>query len=364
MPAMNAPAAGVRRVLAFVVLLCATTVSTAAQTTVWIPCSKDNTLYQSATGALSNGSGPSVFVGLNGLAQPRRALLQFDIAAHVPAGASIVSASLSVHVVQTNPPAPLSVTGHRVLQAWGEGASVAGGGGGGGGVPAAANDATWLHAMSPSVLWTNPGGDFVAAPSFTLVTPALGLGSASPAAGAAADVQLWLDTPTQNHGWILVSDETLSGSTARRLDSRESTTGIRPFLAVTFVVAGQSGLWGRGCPVGSDTFDLVLVGAPIGGSTVHHVHRAGPSNSVGIFYFGLDLEPAGILLQPECRLYLSPVSSWVAGNLFVLDILGNGTSSWTHTTSFPGLYFVTQSAALDNSAFGLALTNAAVSVLQ
>lgn len=360
---MNTQLAGACRALSSLALLLATAVPAAAQTTVWIPCSKDNTLYDSPTGALSNGAGPGIFVGLNGLAQPRRALLRFDVAAHVPAGASIVSASLSVHVAQTNPPAPLPVTGHRVLQAWGEGASVAGGGGGGG-APAAANDATWLHAMSPSVLWTNPGGDFVAAPSFTMVTPGLGLATAPPAAGATADVQLWLDTPLQNHGWLLTSDETLPGSTARRLDSRESTTGIRPFLAVTYVVTGQSGLWGRGCPVGSNTFDLVLVGAPIGGSTVHHVHRAGPANSVGIFYFGLDLEPGGILLQPECRLYLSPVSSWVAGNLFVLDILGNGTSSWTHTTSFPGLYFVTQSAALDNSPLGLALTNAAVSVLQ
>jgi hypothetical protein len=196
-----------------------------------------------------------------------------------------------------------------------------------------------------------------------MVTPPLGFAASPPAAGAAADVQLWLDTPAQNHGWLLASDETLPGSTARRLDARESN-GIRPFLTVTYLQAGQSGRWGQGCPVGGGTFDLVPVGAPIGGTAVHHVHLGGPPNSVGIFYFGLDLEPAGILLQPDCRVYLSPVSGWVPGSLFLLDGLGNGTSSWTHTTSFPGLFFVTQSAALDGSPFGLALTNAAVSVLQ
>ena len=232
---MNIRPAGICRALSCIGLWFVTVGAAAAQTTVWIPCGKDNTLYESATGALSNGSGPGLFVGLNANAQPRRALLRFDVAANVPAGAAIVSAQLTVNVVQSNPMAPLAVTGHRVLQAWGEGASVAAGGGGGG-APALANDATWLHTMSPSGFWTNAGGDFVPAASFSMQTPALGVVSSPRTELVTGDVQFWLDNPAQNHGWLLKSDETLVGSTARRLDARESN-GVRPFLAVTFVVA-------------------------------------------------------------------------------------------------------------------------------
>src|SRR5690606_14013123 len=200
----------------------------------------------------------------------------------------------------------------------------------GGGAPASATDATWLHAMFPNTFWTNAGGDFAPAPSFVMTTPQLGVVTSPPAAGAVADVQLWLDAPAQNHGWVLVSDEAVLGATARRLDSRESS-GLRPFLTVSYVVPGQAGLWGQGCPVGGDPFELVLVGAPIGGQTMHHVHFDGPANSVGIVYFALALEPAGVLLQPDCRLYLSPTSAWIPGNAFVLDGFGTGISSWTHS---------------------------------
>ncbi|MBX3461967.1 MAG: DNRLRE domain-containing protein [Planctomycetes bacterium] len=334
-----------------------------AQTTVWVPCSADNTLYESATGALSNGSGPSLFVGRAGNGLLRRAVLRFDVAAQVPAGAAIVAAGLTVRAVQSSDPTPLPVTGHRLLQAWGEGGSVATSGNGGAGAPAAANDATWLHAFSPSAFWNQAGGDFAAAPSFVLAMPAVGTVSAAPTAAAVADVQAWLDTPAQNHGWLLLADESVSGATARRLDSREST-GVRPFLAVTYVLPGQAGLWGEGCPVGSGRFDLVLVGAPVGGQTMHHVHFGGPPGSVGVFYFALGLEPGGVLLQPDCRLYLPLAQGWVPGNLFVLDGTGTGSSSWTHGTSYPGLYFTTQSAALDGSALGFALSNAGVAVLQ
>ena len=127
---------------------------------------------------------------------------------------------------------------------------------------------------------------------------------------------------------------------------------------------GQAAAWGQGCPVGADPFQLVLVGAPIGGQTMHHVHLDGPPNSIGVSYFALGLEPAGIVLQPNCRLYLAPTAGWIPGNLFLLDGDGAGVTSWTHTTMFPGLYFVTQSAALDGSPFGLALSNAGLVVLQ
>lgn len=338
------------------------TATIAAQSTAWIPCAADNTLYESATGALSNGAGAGLFVGRSGNGDVRRAVLRFDVAANVPAGAAIVSVSLTVRVAQSGFAAPLEVTGHRLLQGWGEGTSVATAGGGGGGAPATAGDATWLHAQWPSVLWNSAGGDYDAVASLSLTTPQVGVATSLPAAGAVADVQLWLDQPAQNHGWLLRSDE-LVASTARRLDSREAV-GLPPFLTVTYVVPGQAGVWGRGCPVGAGEFELVLVGAPIGGQTMQHVHLGGPANAIGISYFALGLEPAGIVLQPDCRLYLAPAAGWIPGNVFLLDGFGTGVTAWTHTTSYPGLYFVTQSAALDQSPLGLALTNAGVAVLQ
>ena len=41
---------------------------------------KDNTLYESSTGSLSNGAGQHFFVGLTRLNLARRGLLAFDIA--------------------------------------------------------------------------------------------------------------------------------------------------------------------------------------------------------------------------------------------------------------------------------------------
>ncbi|MGE5395712.1 MAG: DNRLRE domain-containing protein, partial [Candidatus Saccharibacteria bacterium] len=129
--------------------------SLTGQTTVNINPVKDNTLYEDATGSLSNGSGIHLFVGLTNLNSKRRSLVQFDIASNVPAGATIVSASLTLTVDQTNS-GPNNVELHTVSVDWGEGASVASGSGGGGAV-AQANDATWLHNFYNHSLWKNPG---------------------------------------------------------------------------------------------------------------------------------------------------------------------------------------------------------------
>ena len=53
-----------------------------------IVASKDNTLYQSATGSLSNGAGQNFFVGRTRQSSNslRRGLIAFDIAANIPVG--------------------------------------------------------------------------------------------------------------------------------------------------------------------------------------------------------------------------------------------------------------------------------------
>ena len=61
---------------------------------VTVPASRDNTLIEDPSGALSNGAGPSLFAGRT--AQPRnsirRAVIAFDIAGTIPAGSVITGA--------------------------------------------------------------------------------------------------------------------------------------------------------------------------------------------------------------------------------------------------------------------------------
>src|SRR6478609_9464642 len=65
-------------------------------TSVAIPASADNTLFQDQTNN-SNGVGPFLFAGetVRGFGA-RRALLKFDVAGNVPAGAHIDSVTLQV----------------------------------------------------------------------------------------------------------------------------------------------------------------------------------------------------------------------------------------------------------------------------
>ncbi|HEX6813402.1 MAG TPA: DNRLRE domain-containing protein [Planctomycetota bacterium] len=335
----------------------------AAQTTVTVPCAADNTLYESPTGALSNGAGPSIFAGTNATTPPmaRRALVRFDVAASVPAGATILSASLSVNVVQTTAFPPIPVAVHRVLQSWGEGTSVSTLGQGGQGAPATTNDATWLHRFWPSTLWTAAGGDFAPAPSFTIVTPAFGTGTSPISPGTVTDVQFWLNNPAQNFGWLLKTDELLA-STARRMDSRENSVGTPPSLSVTYVVPGQLATWGTGCPVGAGTFGFSYVGSPVGGTTIQLVNTNAPPLTVGAVFFSLQLDPIGLPLLPGCTIYL-PLTGLITGPIFVTDGAGNGSAPFGVPFGFPGFIVVAQSLALAPSPLGFLLSNAAVADL-
>ncbi|HVS11273.1 MAG TPA: hypothetical protein VMS76_15495, partial [Planctomycetota bacterium] len=121
--------------------------SAASAGQVIVPASKDNTLYQSPTGSLSNGAGPNFFAGRDGTGGIKRAVIAFDVAAHVPAGSRIDAARL-VLTLSATVAGPKNVGLHALLADWGEGTSVAGFGGGGG-AAATPGDATWLHTFHP-----------------------------------------------------------------------------------------------------------------------------------------------------------------------------------------------------------------------
>ena len=204
---------------------------------VTLNSSKDNTLYEDAGGALSNGAGQYFFVGrtTQGANSIRRGLIAFDFAGSIPAGSIVVSATLRLDLSQTTlGPQPVEL--HRLTANWGEGTSNATTMGGGMGAPATPGDATWIHRFYNTTFWAAPGGDFVVtASATTTVGSVVGFYTWGPTAGMVADVQTWLDTPATNFGWLLLGNETTT-TTAKRFNTREhSDPTTRPALIVEYV---------------------------------------------------------------------------------------------------------------------------------
>ncbi len=208
--------------------------SASAQIQVTIDANRDNTLYESASGATSNGAGDNFFVGRTNQTSNsiRRGLIRFDVAARVPANATITSATLTLSMSRTTS-GNQTVTLHRASAAWGEGTSNANGNEGGG-APAVTNDATWIHRIFNSATWTSAGGDFSATPSSSLAVGGIAAYTWASTAALVSDVQQWLTTPAANFGWVLRGNES-AGSTSKRFDARENpTVANRPKLTVTY----------------------------------------------------------------------------------------------------------------------------------
>ena len=202
-------------------------------TVVSIPPSLDNTMFSNGN---SSGAGLFLFSGRTGPSAGghlQRALIQFDIASAVPAGATIESVDLRL-VVQAGGPqgGTQTYTLHRVLAEWGEGTSESGGGLG---APPTVGDATWTHRFHPTHAWSNLGGDFVAAGSGSLdIPPVQGFVTFESTPGLVADVQAWLDDPESAYGWVMIGNEGVLG-TARKFNSREFfKEDLRPELEITY----------------------------------------------------------------------------------------------------------------------------------
>lgn len=203
-------------------------------TTVVLTPTKDNTLYESATGNLSNGAGAYFFAGKTAGGNIRRGLVAFAVADQVPTGATIVSATLQLRMSKTAGGAA-AITLHRALGDWGEGASNADLNEGSG-VTATAGDATWLHTFYDTATWQTPGGDFVPTATATVAVSSItSYQWTSPA--LVADVQQWLDNPNSNFGWLILGDES-AARTAKRFDASENPTpASRPQLTIIYTVA-------------------------------------------------------------------------------------------------------------------------------
>ncbi len=217
-------------VLGALVLLC----TAASADVLHLTAVRDNTLWNDAAGAISNGSGPVMIVGRSGgtsTAPIRRGLVRFDLAAALPAGSVIHSAQL----VLANPSGnvgPRNVRVHRVLADWGEGASNTASGQG---APAQPGDATWLQRFYPGSPWSTAGGDFSSTVSTVLAVDQLGLHTWPSTPQAVSDVQSWLDAPATNFGWLLKLDAENVSQTTKVFGTRESLDPAEwPTLIVDF----------------------------------------------------------------------------------------------------------------------------------
>jgi Bacterial Ig domain/PA14 domain/Secretion system C-terminal sorting domain/Galactose oxidase, central domain len=236
-------------VTVFFMLHCLCIQKTFAQTTVNISPLKDNTIYERNTGN-SNGAGEFFIAGTTGSPYFNHALIMFDIAGSVPAGATIQSTTLTLHVAGTSGNSgPYGIELHKLLQNWGEGTSNAGPQAGQG-APASANDATWINTFHPGLPWAAPGGNYDTAVSAVQTVNGVGFYSWS-SATMVTNLQNWLNNPSTNFGWLLKSNE-LASFQAKKFESRENrVVANRPVLSVTYVlnnankwtwVKGDSGL--------------------------------------------------------------------------------------------------------------------------
>ena len=198
--------------------------------------SRDNTLYESSQGSVSNGAGEHFFAGTNNLGDQRRGLVHFDLAAAgVPATATVDSVHLTLTMSRSQTTASQSVSLHRVSAAWGEGSSNAGDEEGMG-AAAASGDATWTQRFVGGAAWTVPGGDFVAAPSATLQVGGVAAYTWRSTPAMVGDLQTWVKQPAQNHGWIVIGNEA-TVRTAKRFASRSNSVAqTRPSLTVYYKV--------------------------------------------------------------------------------------------------------------------------------
>lgn len=199
--------------------------------------SRDNTIFEFTplSGDLSEGAGSWIFTGRT--RQPadqgpiRRGLIFFDLTnSGIPPNALVTKVTLQMHLsaaALNSGPQPTGL--HRLLADWGEGISFSQGTGG---VPSP-GDATWRHTFFDTAFWTTPGGDFSPAASATTPVDRIGIYTWS-SFQMVVDVQEWLLSPATNFGWIILSNETLSGS-AKRFDSRQNATAANhPLLIVEY----------------------------------------------------------------------------------------------------------------------------------
>ncbi|MCI0537645.1 MAG: DNRLRE domain-containing protein [Verrucomicrobiales bacterium] len=167
-----------------------------------------------------------------------RILVKFDLAGALPANTTIHSAILKLTVTRAPDGGGVNsiFAAHRILRPWGEGAKK---GNAPGGAMAGVREATWQMRFHPDESWGLPGGqpgvDYVEAPSSS--ERVLGTGAYEFEFGAMAilEMQAWLNDPSSNFGWMLLTQAEQAPKSARRFAAREfPEPNARPVLIIEF----------------------------------------------------------------------------------------------------------------------------------
>jgi len=184
------------------------------------------------------GDGTSFTAGDRRQGGITRALMLFDIAANVPANATIDSVSLTLHVVRT-PSGGLNSTFdlHQMMDSWGEGS-----GSDHGGSATGINQANWNLRFAPGFFWTRPGGDFVSTVSASTSVAGNGAYTFASTPNLVRDVQGWVSEPTLNFGWILTSELESTATSIRRFGSRDAGADA-PTLTINFTPVPEPSTW-------------------------------------------------------------------------------------------------------------------------
>ena len=207
---------------------------------VQIDTTRDSAFFDFAP---NNNYGGHFFltVGVANNTSTRRGVFFFDVAAAVPAGATITGATFEFDITQQGGGQGQSgadVALHEVTNDWAEGTGISNTG------SATLDGCSWLERM-PGVPWDNNGGDFDPSALGSVFVNNPG-GNQATFAIASADLvavtQNMLDNPSGNFGFLLKNiDETITGSAFRlttREDGNPANNGQEARLIIDFTMGG------------------------------------------------------------------------------------------------------------------------------
>ncbi len=227
---------------------CLASIASLAVLTVALPAAADfaslqsnrhGTLYETNGSPLANGLGQHLFAGVTNQNFKRRGLLDFDLSPLSGQMIEISSVTLRLHMSQSGAAAE-NVGLHRVLNDWGVGSTDAGGGEGGGG-PATPGSATWMDAFWTVSPWQTAGGDFEVLASASASIDGVGFYEWT-GSGLISDLEGMLAGDVGEFGWLLLGNESTSGTTKRFDSMTNGNEDFRPELLVEYSAVPAPGV--------------------------------------------------------------------------------------------------------------------------
>ena len=199
-----------------------------------------DTTLNAFTTSLNNNMGghDRVLSGTANNFSRRRGLFQFDVAGSIPALATIHDATLTLSVPDGSTDAESTFDLFRVLVNWGEGRGT-----GSLGEAALSGEATWDYRIFDTVEWASPGAaagtDYDATPSASTFVQGVDTYNWT---GLVSDVQFWLDNPSIDFGWILISQVEDVPGTSRRFGAANAGDDA-PVLTIDFTMVPEPEVW-------------------------------------------------------------------------------------------------------------------------